>query len=136
MVFGIEQEFGFCCGRRSIRSLFYLVSVTTFRLLTMRYSLIHVIHVVFCCVRRDRASGELINTWPAHYRKATGSYCDDCSLFSLSTFVKIPTTNLTKSIFSVFSCSIVLRFTDDDNFIVSGGEDSIVNVWSLVDVVR
>ena len=52
------------------------------------------------CFVWDATNGELLNTWPAHYRKAS-----------------------------------VVRFTHDGAFVVTAGDDAIVNVWSLASLV-
>jgi hypothetical protein len=53
------------------------------------------------CHLWDARSGELLRSWPAHYRK----------------------------------CG-VLRFSADDTLLVSGGDDAIVNVWSVAQLLR
>lgn len=52
------------------------------------------------CFVWDATNGELLNTWPAHYRKTS-----------------------------------VVRFTHDGAFVVTAGDDAIVNVWSLAALV-
>jgi WD40 repeat protein len=60
------------------------------------------------------STGALMNSWEGHYKKVTsGSFISSRQLLTSTT----------------------VCVTDDDSFLLSGGEDSIINVWSLAAVL-